>query len=452
MPAYNHAKYIRQAIDSAINQTYSNLEIIISDNGSDDGTAEIIRTYTDSRIHKHFFPENTGVFNNGDYCAKHVSGEYVAFLFTDDYWVLTKIEKQVAILEENEDITAVFTHAQIVDDDGQTESLSDHPLRYMFIQKNRTRAEWLDTFFWNSNCLCCPSVLIRKDYYINNLLPLGHSGLYQLSDFYYWIQTVKSGDIFIIQETLTYHRVRGDGGNMSAQNPTNNIRLNNESKLIEQSFFDGIPEDLFIEAFSNYFIKSGKLSKEEILCEQAFLHLKKGRAYMSGPSLEIACEKFHGLLMNPVTRNVLLSEYGFMREDLPRLSASYVTVPYRVDVGSRQNFAKYKDYFTNADYRAAVFVFSFERQNPLLNYLASEGLLNRLSCIIYSGYNIPNAFADIPVCGLESAILKYNINVIIIEPCYEQERLYEKLNVLEKRNIRVIKAYSIFDCIFDSLL
>jgi len=323
MPAYNHAKYIRQAIDSALNQTCENIEIIISDNASTDGTTEIIKSYTDKRIRANFFSENHGATANGQYCFEQARGKYVGVLFTDDYWDLTKIEKQIAVFEKNKDLGAVFTHAQIINDDGGVEGLDDHPMKRVFIQPNRTQAQWLRYFFYFSNCLCMPSALIIADDYKKITINGISHGLRQLGDFSAWIQLVKQKPIHIIRENLTCHRVRNDLGNMSASTQENNIRNANELKMIMQEFFDDMPDDLFLKAFSRDFMKKGSLTAEELRCERVFLFLKLCKY---GYGIAIFCEKIYELLKDPIMRDVLKTAYNFSYDNYFNLTASYCNV------------------------------------------------------------------------------------------------------------------------------
>ncbi len=93
MPTYNHAKYISSAVDSVLNQTFENWELVIIDNYSDDNTQEVVENYSDKRI-KYIKFHNHGIIaasrNEG---IKKAQGEYVAFLDSDDQWKLNKLEE-----------------------------------------------------------------------------------------------------------------------------------------------------------------------------------------------------------------------------------------------------------------------------------------------------------------------------------------------------------------------
>lgn len=113
MPAYNHAKFISKAIESVLNQTYQNFELIIIDNYSEDNTEEIVASYKDDRI-KYLKFRNNGIIaasrNQGIKCAK---GEFIAFLDSDDIWYRSKIEKQLPHFQVPE-IIGVASDATLV--------------------------------------------------------------------------------------------------------------------------------------------------------------------------------------------------------------------------------------------------------------------------------------------------------------------------------------------------
>jgi len=102
--SYNQGKYIREAIDSVLNQTYKNIEIIISDNGSNDLTKEIIQSYLkDDRLIFLDYKENRSISLRQNQAANKASGEFISLLYADDYYLPSKIEHQVKIFSELSD-------------------------------------------------------------------------------------------------------------------------------------------------------------------------------------------------------------------------------------------------------------------------------------------------------------------------------------------------------------
>jgi len=99
MPTYNHAQFIGEAIDSVLNQTYRNFELIIIDNYSEDDTEEIVLSYKDDRIKYLKFRNNGVIAASRNYGIRHSQGEYIAFLDSDDKWDKKKLEKQLPHLQ-----------------------------------------------------------------------------------------------------------------------------------------------------------------------------------------------------------------------------------------------------------------------------------------------------------------------------------------------------------------
>lgn len=111
---YNRAGLVLEAIDSALNQTYKNLEIILIDDGSTDNTKEIITSYIDKI--RYFYKTNGGISSARNYGIKQATGEYIAFLDSDDKWFPEKIEKQLDFLLTHRDMEGVLCNVEFISD------------------------------------------------------------------------------------------------------------------------------------------------------------------------------------------------------------------------------------------------------------------------------------------------------------------------------------------------
>ncbi len=101
MPSYNTAKYIKDSINSVIEQTYKNWELIIVDDCSSDNTDEVVKQFNDDRI-KYFKNEtNSGAAVSRNRALKEAKGKWIAFLDSDDLWHKEKLEKQINFMEKN---------------------------------------------------------------------------------------------------------------------------------------------------------------------------------------------------------------------------------------------------------------------------------------------------------------------------------------------------------------
>ena len=99
IPTYNGAKFIKEAMDSAIAQTYANLEIIVSDDASKDGTLSIIESYKNKTlIPIHIYNHNPeGIGANWNHSVSKAQGDYIKFLFQDDILEPTCIERMMQL-------------------------------------------------------------------------------------------------------------------------------------------------------------------------------------------------------------------------------------------------------------------------------------------------------------------------------------------------------------------
>lgn len=109
MPTYNHGKYISEAIDSVLKQTYINWELIIVNNFSTDNTSDIIKSYQDQRISEIKFYNDGIIAKARNRGIKSASGKYIALLDSDDLWTSEKLMKQIRILKNHNDIILCST-------------------------------------------------------------------------------------------------------------------------------------------------------------------------------------------------------------------------------------------------------------------------------------------------------------------------------------------------------
>jgi alpha-1,3-rhamnosyltransferase len=119
VPSYNHEKYIEQCINSIINQTYPNVELIVIDDGSRDNSRPLLKKLSALHKFKYVEQENRGVsatLNRG--ITEFASGKYIACVASDDWWELDKLATQVEFYENNPQMGFVFGNARIVDDSG----------------------------------------------------------------------------------------------------------------------------------------------------------------------------------------------------------------------------------------------------------------------------------------------------------------------------------------------
>lgn len=108
IPCYNGEKYIAEALQSVLDQTFHDFEIIVVNDGSTDRTEDIIKGFCDERI-KYYYQENIGLARTRNRQLELSNGELIAFLDQDDLWFPTKLEKQIPLFEENPNVGLVYS-------------------------------------------------------------------------------------------------------------------------------------------------------------------------------------------------------------------------------------------------------------------------------------------------------------------------------------------------------
>jgi glycosyltransferase involved in cell wall biosynthesis len=132
IPSYNYARYLREAIDSALGQTYPEVEVVVVDNSSTDNTLDVLRSYGD-RI-RWFQQANEGVSGSRNRGIKESRGEVVAFMDADDAWLPEKLARQMEMLS-NPRVGMVYCGLQYVDSQGRNLERSVKGLRGQVLKK-----------------------------------------------------------------------------------------------------------------------------------------------------------------------------------------------------------------------------------------------------------------------------------------------------------------------------
>jgi glycosyltransferase involved in cell wall biosynthesis len=138
IPAYNHEKFIGQAVASVLHQSYENLELIVIDDGSTDKTADVIGQYHDKRM-TYIFQENEDAPNTINRGLSLANGDYISILNSDDVYDLTRIQRLLHV-QQTTGAACIFTDVQPISDTGDKlddprfwlESLASKKSRVLF--------------------------------------------------------------------------------------------------------------------------------------------------------------------------------------------------------------------------------------------------------------------------------------------------------------------------------
>ena len=311
LSSYNHGKYIKACVESVLGQTFKDFELIIFDDGSKDDSQAILRNEAekDSRIRLLLHEVNRGPRICTLEAMKQVRGRYVAMHHSDDLWEPEKLEKQVRYLEENPSCAACFTWVRSIDEEGCSYKAGEDYQAAIFDQENRSREEWLNHFFYQGNCLCHPSIVIRREMYEQcNLLDT--VGVWQLPDARNWVRLCCQADIHIIPERLTCFRIRRQAqDNMSGDSVGMRVRDAYEHHLIWREYASIRNEKDFLSVFpeAEEFLHEGRL---DVVFAFAMICLRSGKSFYYSDALD----SLYRLLKDEEAAQRLKEWYGYTEQ------------------------------------------------------------------------------------------------------------------------------------------
>ena len=200
IPTYNYAHFIGEAIESALNQTYTDFELIIIDDQSRDNTDEVVEKYlSDTRVKYIKNKKNLGLAANFNEALKYANGEYIKYLLADDVFHPALLEKMVPVMDKYPNVTLVTSKRDMF---GSKSKSSDLPLLYLQDGKTVIYASLKEKA---GNWIGEPTtVMFRKSaLHIGNF----NTSYTCLVDWEMWLRLLTVGDCYIIPETLSYFRV-----------------------------------------------------------------------------------------------------------------------------------------------------------------------------------------------------------------------------------------------------
>lgn len=276
IPTYNHAHLLPRCIESIINQTYTDWELIIVNNASTDNTIQVIESYHHPKVSYINFNNDQGIAASRNVGIKAAKGDFVCFLDSDDWWKPNKLEVCSAYTATHD---LIYHNLEVVSADGKA-------LRKQLYSRQIPTDNFLADMFINGNPIKNSSVMLSK----NIIEKIGYldedMGLMAVEDFDYWLRALQAGARpKYITDCLGYYWV---GSNTS-------------SKLVQ------------IQRNQHLFDKyKGQLQPSELRLAEKMLHYQQGRVYQSNKmfgkalthylkSLSLRSDKFRFALIGIVT-------------------------------------------------------------------------------------------------------------------------------------------------------
>ena len=218
---YNSSLYISRAIQSVINQSYKNWELIIWDDGSSDNTVEIIKSFNDPRIRLFLQKKNLGLGNSRIRAIKKIKGSLVSILDSDDFFNRQKILKQVNIFNKNKNISLCGTWAKFYDENLDVKKLFSCKLSNTNLKKRLLFV----------NVLPHSSIMYKK----NAAIKVGwYSKKFEYAqDFNLTLKLLKKNDIYLKKKYLT--NIIQPLNNMSNSSTFEKIRIKENINILKNN-------------------------------------------------------------------------------------------------------------------------------------------------------------------------------------------------------------------------
>ena len=247
MNCYNGEKYISESIKSIIDQTYKNWELILWDNCSTDNSEKIFKKLNDKRLKYYKAQNHTTLYHARNLAIQKTTGEYIAFIDTDDLWDKNKLHEQVKIFLKNSKISVCYTNLWLLKEDKKK----------IFIKKGKSKI--INNLLSNYNLGIITTLIKKKDIDDNNYI--FNKKYSVIGDFDFFSKLSKNKIFYYLNTPLAYYRLHPDS--FSSKNKKmeveelknwleeNKIKLSNDDVFnVEKRIF--LKEILYYKLYKNF--------------------------------------------------------------------------------------------------------------------------------------------------------------------------------------------------------
>tara|TARA_B100001121_G_scaffold267662_1_gene251099 strand:- start:74 stop:823 length:750 start_codon:yes stop_codon:yes gene_type:complete len=193
LTSYNKGKYLKETVDSILNQTFKNYRILIIDDNSNDNSVDIVKKYTDPRINLIQLKKNKGVYFGRNIGLRKSEAKYIAFIDADDYWESKKIEKQINFMEK---FNHRFTYTDYVPFKGEGD-------QKIFKKKIVVQESFNFNQFINNSSIAMSSVIIER----NIIKKVKFKKIKICEDYLFKCEVLKNYKAYKCKNVLMYYRI-----------------------------------------------------------------------------------------------------------------------------------------------------------------------------------------------------------------------------------------------------
>lgn len=231
MPLYNAKKYVREAMDCILNQTFKDFEFLIIDDCPTDGTLDIVNQIQDNRIRIIHNGKNQGIAYSRNRGLAEAKGEYIALMDDDDLTPLDRLEREVSFLDDYPEIGVIGGNIEMISENGEKKT---KPILL------KTRPEEIRSEMMFSCPMANSSTMFRKSI-LDDFKIAYRNDMFGMEDFRFWVEMSLHTKIVNFQDTLLYWRSRNDNESFRVHSK--------EQKEREEKYF----EILFLALCGNGF-------------------------------------------------------------------------------------------------------------------------------------------------------------------------------------------------------
>jgi glycosyltransferase involved in cell wall biosynthesis len=248
MNCHNGEIFLKESINSVINQSYKNWELIFWDNFSNDRSKEVLLKFSDNRIKYYHAEKFTSLYEARNLAIKKASGEFISFLDTDDWWSSTRIEKQVEFFLKNKNLDVVYTKCYLFYNKTKTKKIIS--------KKNLPEGKITQELLNNYNIVgilttLCKKKIFQTKRFIDQYEIIG--------DFDFFVNVSLNNFFGCIQEPLAYYRAHGSNTSLK------------KIHLYIQELEDWLKANKFKGHFKNYSFKGVIFNLQLLKIKKNFL-------------------------------------------------------------------------------------------------------------------------------------------------------------------------------------
>jgi len=203
LPTYNGAQFVRFAIESVLNQSYSDFELIVSDDASTDGTLEIVSDVRDERLRVYRNTTRLGLVGNWNRCISLAQGRYITLLHQDDVMHPENLRRKIEALDRYPSAGFAYSNIQRIDAEGTV--VGGHWLSQPESDAVFSSEQVFRMIAFSGNPISCPSVVVRQECY--QRLGLFDARLPFAADLEMWMRIAAHYDVIYLAEPLIYQRI-----------------------------------------------------------------------------------------------------------------------------------------------------------------------------------------------------------------------------------------------------